>query len=709
MKKIPHLLARAYSPILIAMQMFILAQTTKAQDFSSDSKVSEYEVTAKKLDESRNNLSVKTGGSSFVFNQNDIDNLPQGQATSLSQVLSRAPSVVQNSQNQLHVRGDHANLQYRINGVMLPDGVNGFAQKLDTHFVDSIDFLTGAMPAQYGIRTAGVVDIKTKSGSALKGARSEFMFGGNDLFQANQQVGGNKSGIDYYLNATYLQNSRGIEATTAARNSNHNDTSQDNIFGYFSKLLDLSKRVSVIVSNSTNRYQIPNNPNQAAEFDLSGATADSNYLNEKQVEQNRFAIASLDGINNEGVSYQWSLFSSQSNMQFKPDYNGDLIFNGIASSLNRNSVTNGLQGDFSYQINDKNTLRSGIYATTNRVESQSSNWVFEGSGHGHSFVQTSTIPFKIDDNGNKTSNLYSGYLQNEWKTTDKLTLNYGARFDISQAYVRESQLSPRFGGVYNLSEKTKVNFGYARYFTPAPTSQISQNTIDKFEGTSNEAEVGLNGKVKAERSNYFDLGVTHKATKNLTLALDSYYRQVKNMQDEHQFGNSLLYSPFNYEKGKAYGVEFKADYKKDNFASYLNFAAQRAYAKNIVSAQYIVHEEEYDYIKNNYVRLDHAQNYTAAIGASYIFLKTKFAADAIFGSGLSTGENNKNTMPSYWQFNGSVSRDLEIPLIGKINSRISAINLLDEVYQYSDGSGIGVSASQYAPRRTFYLTFSKKF
>lgn len=102
----------------------------------------EYEITASKLDKSRNNLSPTTGSSSFSFDEKDIENLPQGQATSLNQVLLRAPGVVANSQNQVHVRGDHGNLQYRINGVMLPEGVNGFGQSLDTHFAKSVDLLT---------------------------------------------------------------------------------------------------------------------------------------------------------------------------------------------------------------------------------------------------------------------------------------------------------------------------------------------------------------------------------------------------------------------------------------------------------------------------------------------------------------------------------------------------------------------------------------
>jgi hypothetical protein len=696
----------------LALPLFLVDFANATEN--EESTILEYQVTAKKLDESRNKLSPKTGSSSFNFNQENINNLPLGQATPLNQVLQRAPNVVVNSQNKVHVRGDHSGLQYRINGVMLPEGVNGFGQNLDTHFVESIDFLTGAMPAQYGLRTAGVVDIKTKSGYSKNNNRSEVTIGGYDTVGANQQIGGSSGNLDYYLSANYLQSSRGIESTIASRNSVNNDTRQDNLFGYFSYLLNPSQRLSFILSNATNRFQVPANPNQEAEFDLNGSTINNSLdLRSSQVESNRFAVASLQGISDSEVNYQVSLFTRYADLEFRPDYQS-LVYSGVSSGLSRKSFANGFQGDFSYELNEKNTLRSGFYFSDDRVKSDSSNYVFtgehDGHGHGHSeFDQDSDIPISINENSVKSSQFYSAYLQNEYLATDKLTINYGARFDISDAQISENQLSPRIGAVYAINEKTKFHAGYARYLTPPSVASISPTTLSKFEETSNEAEVSQNDKVKAERSNYFDIGISHKANKNLTLALDGFYKQSQNMLDEHQFGNSLLYSTFNYARGKAYGLEFKADYQKDDFASYFNLATQRVYGKRINSAQYILHEEELEYSQSNYIRADHAQSYTASMGVSYIFLQNKFAADAIFGSGLSTGENNKNTMPSYWQVNGSVSRDILLPQVGKINVRLSMINLFDEIYQYSNGSGVGVNASQYAPRRTAYLVVSKSF
>ena len=432
-----------------------------ATAFASDD-VWNYEITAKKLDNSRNNLSPVTGGSSFSFNQKDIENLPQGQATQLNQVLLRAPSVVQGSQGQLFVRGDHSNVQYRINGVMLPDGVGGFGQSLDTHFADKIEFLTGAMPAQYGFRTAGVVDIKTKSGAFNKGARSEITMGGNDTLGLNQQVSGASGNLNYYLNASFLSSARGLENSTAAKKPNHNDTTQDKLFGYFSYLIDAGKRLNVIVSNSTNRFEIPNNPNQKADFELNGfSNISSSNLNQKQIESNRFAIASLQGVSDTEVDYQISLFSRYGNLKYKPDFAGDLVFNGIASTLDRSSFANGVQGDFSYALNENNTLRSGFFASNDQVKSGTKNWVFALDENGKQ--DSSNTPFRIDESSTKNSQLFGGYLQNEFKGINKLTINYGARFDASRAFVNESQLSPRL----RFKQKNQNSRGFRALFHAA--------------------------------------------------------------------------------------------------------------------------------------------------------------------------------------------------------------------------------------------------
>src|SRR4030081_3181695 len=93
-----------------------------------------------------------------------IETQPQGDNAPLNQVLLQAPAVAQDSFGQIHVRGDHANLQYRLDGVQLPEGLSLFGNALATQYSNRFSLITGALPAQYGFRQAGVIDIALKSG-----------------------------------------------------------------------------------------------------------------------------------------------------------------------------------------------------------------------------------------------------------------------------------------------------------------------------------------------------------------------------------------------------------------------------------------------------------------------------------------------------------------------------------------------------------------
>jgi hypothetical protein len=154
--------------------------------------VQRVEITSQRqrLDEARNGLSPDTGSSIYRFDKADITNLPLGDATPLNQVVLQVPGVVQDSYGQLHVRGDHSNLQYRIDGVVIPEAISGFGQVLETRFADQITVLTGALPAQYGYRTAGVVDIRSKGAALQNGGRISLLGGSNDHREGSLELSG---------------------------------------------------------------------------------------------------------------------------------------------------------------------------------------------------------------------------------------------------------------------------------------------------------------------------------------------------------------------------------------------------------------------------------------------------------------------------------------------------------------------------------------
>ena len=665
-----------------------------------------------KLDEARNQLSPEVGASDTIFDQKAIDQMPLGASTSLNQVLLRAPGVVNDSFGQLHVRGDHGNVQYRINGVIIPESISGFGQALDARVIDTLSFLTGALPAQYGYRTAGVVDITTKSGAGhldpgTTGGSVGLVAGSFGTWNPSADFYGNSGPWSWFVTANYLQNDIGIENPTSSRNAIHDHTNQFKSFGYLSYLLNDSARLSLMFGATNNRFQIPNKPGQEQAFQLDGINNfDSRTLNQRQSEKMRFGVFSLQGMLGQ-TNYQISLGQRYTSVNYRPDPIGDLVFNGVAGTIERGNRANTLQADFSTPLNDAHTLRYGLYASAEHPLSNNTSLVFPADANGN---QTSTTPITIVDNAAPiNARTYGLYVQDEWQLSDKLTINVGVRGDKLDAYVNEDQLSPRFGAVYQLSDTTALHAGYARYFTPPPTELIAPSDIALFQHTTNALPTEVNAEPRSERSHYFDAGISQKVGGDLTLGLDAYYRKVAHLLDEGQFGAALIFSPFNYARGNVRGVEFTANYQHDNLSAYLNLSSSRAEGKQVVSGQYNFGQDELDYIATHWVHLDHDQRLASSGGVNYDWNGARLGADFLYGSGLRHEFANSAHLPQYYNLNLSVDRKFDLPTLGDVDLRAAVINVTDRVYELRDGSGIGVGAPQFGARRGLYLGLQKTF
>lgn len=682
------------------------AAVPAASDIGKAKDLSAIDVVGK-LDRSRNKLSPGVGASQYVFDQRAISQLPNGDATPLNQVLLRAPGVVADSYGQLHIRGDHEDLQYRINGVIVPESISGFGQTLDTRTINNVSLLTGALPAQFGYRTAGVIDITTKNGAKGNGGSIGIYGGSFGTINPFVQAYGNDGRWNYFVTANYLQSDIGIENPTAARNAIHDHSNQAKGFGYLSYLLGDTTRVSFMFGATDNRFQIPNNPDQTPVFMLDGAPAiDSRNFDARQQERTRFGIASLQNSFGQ-TDYQVSLGQRYTSVHYQPDAVGDLVFNGVAATIGRSNRANTLQGDFSFSLNDRHIVRYGIYASDERPVSNNSSVVFPADADGN---QTSATPFVVVDNAAHIhARTYGVYLQDEYKPTEKLTINYGARADRVDAYVKEGQLSPRVGAAYQLTPTTTLHVGYARYFTPPPAELIAPSDIALFQGTTNQLPTNVNAQTLSERSHYFDAGISQKVGDHLTLGLDAYYRRVRNLLDEGQFGAALIFAPFNFEHACVHGVEFTSSYDNGGLNAYLNISSSRAVGTHVITGQYNFSQDELNFIATHYVHLDHDQALTGSGGVSYGWNGTRVGADFLYGSGLRSGFVNSEHLPAYYTFNLSAEHKFQLGSAGAFNVRLAALNIADKVYELRDGSGIGVGAPQFGARRGFYLGLSKDF
>lgn len=670
-------------------------------------KLQALEVSARRLDAARNELSPSTGSSIFKFSESTLQALPLGQATPLSQVVLRAPGVVQDGSGQVHVRGDHGNLQYRINGVVIPESVSGFGTALGTAFAHNINVLTGALPAQYGYRTAGVVDITTKGQDIDTGGSVGVTLGSHGDTETTLDAGGAHGPWNGFVSASTLRSALGIENPTPARDALHDVTRQGKAFGYVSRLVGDTGRISLMLGAANNAFEIPNVPGQTPAYTLAGVPApDSATLDARQRERNNFQIATWQASPSDALDYQVALFRRYSDVHYTPDIAGDLSYRGIAADVLRRNDAQGLQADATWRINPAHTVRAGLFAQHERYGVDNRALVFPADATG---AQTSSVPLSVTDLTSASGGLVGVYGQDEWKLSPALTFNYGARYDRTNAVAQEQQLSPRLGLVWSVSASTRVHAGYARYFTPPPTEKIDLTSVALFAGTTNALPSNANTAVLAERSHYFDVGVSHEVDPTLTIGVDAYYRRVRNLQDEGQFGNALIYSAFNYAQGRVAGIELSATWQHAGASAYANLAVSRAEGRNIVTGQYNFSPDELAYIASHWVRLDHDQALSGSAGATVPWAQAQWSADVLWGSGLRRGFANTQHLPGYAQVNLSVTRHVTLGALGALDLRLAIINALDRIYLLRDGSGIGVGAPQYGPRRGVFVGFTRSF
>jgi outer membrane receptor protein involved in Fe transport len=663
-----------------------------------------------KLDEARHDIVAPTGAGSYQLNQQALEALPQGSNTPLDKALLQAPGVSQDSaaSGEFHVRNEHANVQYRINGIMLPDGVGAFGQILDTGIIGNLDLLTGALPAQYGLHTAAVLDIQTKT-DAFNNSGSVGVYGGSHgTFTTSLQYGGTIGQTQYYVSGRYFGSSVGIENPTPAYNAIHDNTSQEKGFLYLSTVLDPSSRLTFISGVSNGSYQIPNNPGQPQQFSVPGADGfESSQLNENQKEFNQFNVLAYQK-SGDGIDYQLSYFNRYSQLHYLPDPVGDLVFNGVASDVYRQSVVNGIQEDTSWRVGFAHTLKFGFSASTESTLVNNGSTALLLDPVTGLPTDTTTSVF---DSSAKTGGLFSTYLEDEWKITNQLTLNAGLRFDQMWQYVDANQLSPRISVTWKPFDGTTFHAGYSRNFTPPDQVLAAPTNLALVANTTAAPAVTTNDPVQPERSNVFDVGVVQKiqAIPGLELGLDGYYKTATDLLDDGQFGQAYVLTAFNYARGENVGVELKANYTNGNFRAYGNLAWAKQVASDVVSNQYLFDPDELAYIATHDVYTDHAQMLTASLGASYLWNGTRYSASMIYGSGLRDGFANTTTVPSYTQVNLGVSHDFNIVSAAKPTTlRFDVVNLFDTVYEIRDGSGIGVFAPQFGPRRGFYFGISQK-
>jgi outer membrane receptor protein involved in Fe transport len=671
-----------------------------------------------------------TSVSSAQITQDDIAKVPQGETVKLPKLLSSTvPGVVPGPFGQSFIRGNHANIQYQIDGVQLPDSPsNTFGEAFTPRNIDHMEVITGGVAAEYGERLAAVINIATKSGAETPGGEAEVDYGSyNTSSPFALYSGSNAAGdVHYFLSAGAFRTDRGLDTPEPTNEQNENQGGNQAIHDFawghsqFAKvdwLVDNSNKYSFIAFNSFNFYQIPNLPSsfspsdpyftQTDQYGNSAINWAPSTTDDEQAETNSYFQVVWKHSFSDHSFLQLAPYYKYSYIGIKNDPTNDLsaalgpvqVPNSNPSSFTESRPVNnyGLKADYTERLNDENLFKTGIQLQGSQAT---------GGVTVISAAQSTQTVITSSDNSITTGFFESAYVQDDYTISKPLTLNVGLRADAiqfnfaSNTYSSDALLQPRIGINYLLAENTKLHAFYGKLFQPAP----AENLRDTFVATGSGSALTPYD-IKAEKDDYYEVGIAQQIAQQ-AFFLNVYYKDAVNMLDDTQLLNTSVAQPYNFARGFAWGVELstKGDIAS-HWSDFFNYSYEIAMGCGISGGLFAF--ENGAAPPNTWQFLDHVQIQTATAGVTYHSGPIYWSTQALFGSGLRTDPNNGTSLPTHLTYDTSVGYEFQGETwLEKWKVSGDVLNIFNNVYPITIANGF--NGSHYAAGTQYFVHLIKE-
>lgn len=648
------------------------------------------------------------GALDYSVGQDELEKRPLGTNARLNDILLQMPGVALDQNQQVHLRDQHNNGQYQINGIMLPLDMYAepaFISFLNPQMIKKIDLYTGVLPAQFGFtNSGGVISIDTKTGKDNPGGVFQTYFGQRGVVQPSLQVADHSGNFDYYISALYGTGNNAFSQANPQPDPIHNYTHNGQGFGLFSYDIEDDLKLSLITSLTSSANQLPNVPNLPANYQLAGASAPgSANLDSKINFEDRLAILALNGTPSDDLKWRLAYSTHTLSQDYRPDDRGELIYQGVSARTVTHNDDQSLQGGATWVTGD-HTLNAGFYYGRYNLGSTSSTLVFPVDADGK---QTSAFPRRIP-NGFSASDLVQGYYLNDlWKLSPRFALNVGLRLDSISGFTNATQLDPTINLIYKASDTTTLHAGFAHYLDTPAFQGFSSRAQTSFQGTTNAGPPGVVNPF-AQQDDVWDIGVTHQFNPHLSLSLDGYYEHNRFYGDEGQFGVVPIFVNLNYDHGTTWGTELALKYQngtaQEAWNAYMNLTIGESYQYGVTSGQFNFTPDELAYITKNGFVLDHQPLYGISSGVTYTTDPWTFSMQFLYSSGLVTGIQQSVTLPTVIQTDLGISRAFDIGGT-RVTNKLALLNIFDRVNLIRPADGIGVYQAAYAPRFSVFDSF----
>jgi len=628
--------------------------------------------------------------SSTTLDRAFVDELPLGQRNNLPDMIAvAAPGMIRSHDDFVHVRGNEIALNTFINGVSFWENPHSvLSAGVDPDIIQSVNVMTGGFPAEYGNRFGGILDIVTKSGSSMNNEGALTLGSGNALRNnLSIEYGGHSKKFAYFLYGSGFESGRFISPNDPR--SIHDTGRGSHSFLQLDFNADSNNTVKVVFMGDGTNFQIPK------------TSIDDQYRpNANASEQTRAqsTILTWNHAASDRGFVTTSLYQRWSRMSLLPAYDPLAAF----ARNERTLSTAGFKTDVT-RFAGSHTVKAGLDLTLLRPNE---NLFFYGEGY-ISFSHLVGLPHvhlrgpnrgPITFSGEKTGGQGSAYLQDTVQLARGLTANVGLRFDRYSLATSDTHFSPRVNVAYRFAGSgTVLHASFDHFFVPPAVENvlISSAGLTRF---LQDFPVAL-PPVQPIRENQFEAGVSQQIQGGLRLGVTGYYRTSKNPVHTVLFPDSRIYAYANFDKGRAYGMETKAEVPlngRRGVSAYINYALSRVYFWNPVRAGFVDETHHLEDAARFLAPMD--QTHTLNAGFIYRHRRSGLWASMAFeyGSGTPTEIEEEETplppsvsnrVPGHFTQNLTVGMDvLRHRDQSRVGVQFNVENLTNNVYKVSQES-----------------------
>lgn len=533
----------------------------------------------------------------------------------IESIVSSAPGFVSDDNGRMHPRGSESQVQYVVDGIPITDNMSAiFSTSLDARTLRTVEVLTGGIPAEFGDKLAGVINVNTRSG--LEGpTQGGISFSGGSFSTGEMAVdfATHTKKFGFLTNLSTSTSQRFLDAPTIDNFHNFGRTGK----GFFrlDYQLDQNNSLRGVFTFGGSNFQVANRLEQElAHQDQRQRLRDSAQSVTYQHIFSPNALGQFSFFNRAGRAKLTSNPTSTPVVAFQDrslrNYGG---IGSIALTRGTHNIKFGGQVTVT-PVSEEFSFYPTVHFDT--IADEDGNLL---PNPINAFNSATPFLFK----GNKTGRTLSAYVQDRFALFKNFTLDLGLRYDNYKLLTSEQAFSPRLAFAYFIPRThTTIRASYNRYFQPPPAENLLLASSPEAASISPIAVIqGFTSvqPILADREHVFEVGAQQLLSRFFRLNMTVYQKRINNFSDKDQFIETGVIFPVAISSGRVTGEEIRIESTDiKGFQGFISYANSHAYGVTPITGGLFLGEDPQE-LQTQGVRFsaDHDQRNSAQFQVSY--------------------------------------------------------------------------------------------